>query len=51
MNEIKRMIRPFEVKMLEDGASNIGKFEGYASVWGSVDLGWVSLGSHHERII
>lgn len=25
--------------MLEDGASNIGKFEGYASVWGSVDLG------------
>ena len=37
---MERFIAPLkEVKMAPDDSSNIGEFEGYASVWGSVDLG------------
>ena len=37
---MERFIAPLkEVKMAPDDSSNLGEFEGYASVWGSVDLG------------
>jgi hypothetical protein len=40
MMVMERFLAPLkEVKMAPDDSSNIGEFEGYASVWSSVDLG------------
>lgn len=37
---MERFLAPLkEVKMAADDSSNVGEFSGYASVWGSVDLG------------
>lgn len=40
MMVMERFLAPLkEVKMAADDSSNVGEFSGYASVWGSVDLG------------
>jgi HK97 family phage prohead protease len=37
--ETKRAILPFQVKLAGDDTSDIGRFEGYGSTFGNVDLG------------